>query len=166
MQIAASVPDQFARTEAHYFSDTQYATLRKMCEVMMPSLNGYPDALQAGAPEFLDFLIGASPPDRQQMYGSGLDRLNSESQSRFRIPFAEVSAEQADALLRPWLRAWIPEHPPSEPYERFINLAHHDIRTATMNSQVWSVAVTSGGDRPPGVGMYWSPIDPDIQRYV
>lgn len=166
MRIAATVPDQFARTEAHYFSDTQYATLTKLCAVMMPALNGYPDALQAGAPEFLDFLIGVSPADRQQMYGSGLDRLNSEAQSRFGVAFAAVDAQQADALLRPWLRAWIPEHPPTEPYEAFINLAHHDIRTATINSQLWSVAATSGGERPPGVGMYWSPIDPDIQRYV
>lgn len=165
-QIAASVADQFASTQAHFFSDAQFATLRKMCDLMMPSLNEYPGALQAGAPEFLDFLLGASPSDRQQMYTSGLDRLNSEAQSRFGIPFAQVNAQQSDTLLRPWLRAWIPEHPPTEPYERFINLAHHDIRTATMNSQLWSVAATSAGERPPGVGMYWSPIDPDIQRMV
>ena len=60
----------------------------------------------------------------------------------------------------------MPDHPPREKYEQFINIAHQDIRTATMNSQAWSVAATSSGERQPGVGLYWSPIDPDIQRLV
>lgn len=164
LQITSSVPDQVAVTEWHYFSERQFATLQKLCAVMMPPLNGNPGAIEAGAPEFLDFLIGVSPEERQQMYRSGLDRLHAEAESRFGIAFAEVNAGQAASLLRPWLRAWITDHPPEEPWERFINVAHHDIRTATMNSRIWSLAAISGGARAPAVGMYWSPIDPDIQR--
>ncbi len=164
--IVSSVPDQVAKTEAHFFDDTQMATLRKLSGVLMPSLNGYPGAVEAGAPEFLDFLIGVSPHDRQEMYRAGLDRLNADAKKQFHVQFTEVNAAQADTLLRPWLRAWMPDHPPSEPYAHFINVAHEDIRTATMNSQAWSVAATSTGERAPGVGVYWSPIDPDIQKYV
>jgi hypothetical protein len=164
--VASLVPDAVARTEAGFFNELQMATLRKLSDILMPPLNGYPGALQAEAPEFLDFLIGISPPEQQQMYQSGLDRLNSEAKKQFGIPFTEANAAQADQLIRPWLATWVLDHPPAEPFTRFINLAHHDIRTATTNSRAWSVAATSSGERAPGMGLYWSPIDPDIQRYV
>ena len=164
--IAASVPDGFATTQANFFNKQQMATLRKLCDVLLPSLNGYPGATQAGAPEFIDFLIGASPADRQHMYRAGLDRLNANAEKQFHVPFAQVDAVQADKLIRPWLRIWMPDHPPKERFASFINLAHQDIRTATMNSQAWSIAATATGERAPGIGLYWSPIDPDIQMYV
>ncbi|MHB8303213.1 MAG: gluconate 2-dehydrogenase subunit 3 family protein [Acidobacteriaceae bacterium] len=164
--IDSTIPDAVATTEGHFFHPQQMATLRKLGDVLLPPMNGYPGSTQAGAPEFLDFLIGASPALRQHMYRTGLDWLNAETEKHFGIPFAKVNAEQADKLLRPWLRTWMTYHPPTEPYAHFINLAHQDIRTATMNSQEWSIAATSSGERAPGVGLYWSPIDPDIQRYV
>lgn len=164
--IASSVPDGFATTQANFFNEQQLATLRKLGDILLPPLNGYPGATQAGAPEFIDFLIGVSPADRKHMYQTGLDRLNADAEKLFHVPFAQLNAGQADKLLRPWLRAWMPEHPPKEQFARFINLAHQDIRTATMNSQAWSIAATSSGERAPGVGLYWSPIDPDIQKYV
>jgi hypothetical protein len=164
--ITSSVPDLVANTEAHFFTDAQFETLTKLSAILMPPLNGYPGALQTGAPEFIDFLIGASPVDRQNLYRSGLNRLNADAKKQFGIPFAQVSAAQASTLLTPWLRTWMPDHPPQGKYEQFINVAHQDIRTATMNSQAWSVAATSSGERQPGIGLYWSPIDPDIQRLV
>lgn len=164
--IPATVPDAFAITEQHFFDADEMATLRKLSDVLLPPLNGYPGATQTGAAEFLDFLISVSPADQQHMYRSGLNRLNREAENQFHIPFARVNAQQADVLLRPWLRAWINDHPPTEPYARFINIAHHEIRTAAMNSQAWSIAATSAGERAPGIGLYWSPIDPDIQMYV
>ena len=164
--ITSVIPDAVAETEAHFFNDEQMATLRKLCDILMPALNGYPGATQAGTPEFIDFLIGASPADRQQMYQAGLDRLNSEAKKQFGSPFAEVNTAQADTLLRPLLVTWMSDHPPTEPFIHFINVTHRDIRTATMNSQAWSVAATAAGERAPGIGLYWSPIDPDIQMYV
>ena len=82
------------------------------------------------------------------MYRSGLERLNAEAHKQFGVPFAQVNAQQADALLRPWLRTWMEDHPPAEPFARFINVAHEDIRTATMNSQLWSIAATSASAPP------------------
>ena len=158
------VADAVAETDVHFFNDHQMSTLRRLSEVMMPPLNGYPGAVDAGAPEFLDFLIGASPADKQQMYQSGLDRLDAEAKQKFSVPFAKVSASQADQLIRPWLRTWMTDHPPTEPYARFINLTHRDIRTATTNSQAWSEAVKTAGQKDPDLGLYWYPVDPDIHR--
>ena len=164
--IPATVPDAVAMTEQHYFHAEHMATLRKLGDVLLPPLNGYPGSTQACAPEFIDFLISVSPAERQHMYRSGLDRLNADAQKHFGVPFAKVNEEQADTLLRPWLRVWMRDHPPTEPFAAFINVAHEDIRTATMNSQAWSIAATSAGERAPGIDWYWSPIDPDIQMYV
>jgi hypothetical protein len=80
------------------------------------------------------------------------------------MPFSAVSQSQADALIRPWLRAWMTDHPPTEPYQHFINLAHADIRTATINSQKWSEATEASGERAPGVGLYWFPVEPDVEK--
>lgn len=164
--IPSTIPDEVATTQQHYFHDEHMTTLRKLGDILLPPLNGYPGSTQACAPEFIDFLISVSPSERQSLYRSGLDRLDAEAHKQFGIPFAHVNAEQADVLLRPWLRTWMVDHPPTEPFAHFINVAHEDIRTATMNSQAWSIAATSAGERAPGIGWYWSPIDPDIQMYV
>jgi hypothetical protein len=162
--IKQIVPDAVAETHAQFFTNTQLATLRRLSEILMPPLKGYPGALEAGTPEFLDFLIGVSPQDQQQMYQSGLDRLDSEAKRRFNKPFASVSAAEADQLIRPWLRTWMTDHPPTEPYERFINVAHSDIRTATVNSQAWSDAAKAMDKRTPDEGLFWFPVDPDMRR--
>jgi hypothetical protein len=158
------VPDAVAETDASFFNPQQLATLRRLSEILLPPLKGYPGATDAGTPEFLDFLIGVSPEDRQQMYQSGLDRLNAEAKSHFGVAFAEVKKSQADQLLQPWMKTWMTDHPPTEPYAHFINVVHSDIRTATINSEAWSKAAAAAGEKSEGVGMYWFPVDPDIRR--
>ncbi len=158
------VPDAVAHTQTRFFSRQQFATLRQLCEVLMPPMKNAPGALDAGVPEFLDFLISVSPADRQKMYLDGLNRLDADARQKYGIPFAGVNLQQADALLRPWLRTWMTDHPPNDPYERFINLAHSDIRTATINSKPWSDSLPSEDDRRMEEGLYWYPVDPDMQR--
>jgi hypothetical protein len=164
LPMTALVPDAVARTNAHFFNDRQIATLRQLCEVLLPPLKVSPGAIDAGAPEFLDFLISVSPPDRQQMYVSGLDRLDAEARRKFGLPFTAVNASQADELIRPWLRTWMTDHPPSDPYEKFINVAHSDIRTATVNSKAWNDAMATDADRRSEESLYWYPVDPDVNR--
>jgi Gluconate 2-dehydrogenase subunit 3 len=166
LSITAIVPDAVASTDAHFFTTQQTATLRRLCEILLPPLKGYPGAIDAGTPEFLDFLISASPADRQQMYQSGLDRLDTEAKQHFGAAFATLDKTQADQLLKPWLRTWMTDHPPTEHYAYFINTAHSDIRTATINSEAWSQASTSKGQRTPDMGLYWYPVDPDIHRDI
>lgn len=164
LHLGAIVPDVFASPRPKFFTETQTDTLRQFCEIVMPPLKGYPGAMDAGAPEFLDYLISVSPPERQHMYRTGLDRLEHEARQKFGVPFAGVNAQQADALIRPFLRAWMQDHPPTEPHEAFINLAHADVRTATMNSRAWSEAELAAGHGPPGVGLYWYPVEADVEE--
>jgi hypothetical protein len=162
LPITPIVPDAVAQTNPYFFNHQQLATLRRLSEILLPPLKGYPGAPEAGTPEFLDFLIGVSPADRQQMYQSGLDRLDAEAKQHFGIAFAMVEKTQADQLLRPWLMTWMTDHPPTEPYAHFINIAHSDIRTATINSQAWSEAARAAGQKEQDMGLYWFPVDPDL----
>jgi hypothetical protein len=161
---ATLVPDEVATTDTQFFSEEQFQTLRHLCEVMMPAYKHFPSAADASAPEFLDFLIGVSPEARQKMYKTGLDRLQSEAKKKFSSNFSQLSDAQADELLRPWLRTWVTDHPPKEAHALFINTVHSDIRTATINSQVWSEAEVAAGRTSPDVGLYWYPVDPDLRR--
>jgi Gluconate 2-dehydrogenase subunit 3 len=160
--------DLAANTQPHYFTTQQFATLEKLGIVMVPPLKGNPGALDAHAPEFLDFLISVSPPDRQTLYRSGLDGLNSQAQSKFNKPFSELDSSQVGAILRPLLtvRPW-PRDLPSDPLQNFVAQVHEDLRTATMNSREWASATAKSGHRFTrgfhGTGLYWAPIDPVIE---
>jgi hypothetical protein len=164
--IPLSQPDAVAITEARYFTPVRYASLVHLCEIMMPSSEEHPGAIKAGTPEFLDFYVGGSPADQQAMYNDGLDRLNAECMKQFNVAFAKADEKQTDAVIRPYLKGWMNDHPPREVHVRFINLAHRDIRTATINSPAWAIAAEASGDRTPGVGLYWNPIEPGIQTWV
>jgi len=74
-----SLPDAAAEPVLHFFTAQQFAALRKLSDFLMPPVNGAPGALEAKAPEFLDFLLSQSPADRQQLYRSGLDVLNAQA---------------------------------------------------------------------------------------
>jgi hypothetical protein len=131
----------------------------------MPPLKNNPGALEAKAPEFLDFLIGVSPAERQKSYQFGLDQLELQAKSKYGASFHSLSETQASALLKPLLvaRPW-PEDLPGDPLQSFVVQVHEDLRTATMNSREWAAAseksgrLFSRGYR--GSGYYWAPIDP------
>lgn len=164
--IPISQPDVVAVTEARYFTPVRFATLVRLCELLMSAGDDYPSGIKAGTPEFLDFYIGASPVEHQAMYNAGLDRLDADCRKQCGMPFEKADAKQADAVIRPFLKGWMNDHPPTEVHVRFVNLAHRDIRTATINSPAWAKAAEALGERTPGVGLYWHPIDPGIQTWV
>jgi hypothetical protein len=128
-------------------------------------MRGNPGALECGAPEFLDFLIGASPADRQRLYRTGLDMLNARAKKQFNKSFAELDTAQADTVIRPLLAPvpWVYDAP-RDPNVQFLAEAHRDIRTATQNSREWAEAGASSGRRGGGGfgggGSYLNPIDP------
>jgi hypothetical protein len=156
------VVDGIAKTEQRFFTSVQMATLVRLCDVLMPPIGNKPGALQAETPLFLDFLIGRSPAARKKAYTVGLNWLDSESQSRYGKAFAKVDDGQADAILKPWLRTWMSDHPPTELHADFVNIAHEDIRTATVNSKAWSEVPSVGALASTETGLYWYPIEPDI----
>ena len=150
--------DAVGEATPRFFSAPQFAALRKLSEILMPALNGMPGALEAKAPEFLDFLIGASPADRKQLYKNGLDTLNAQAQKKFGKAFADSNETQAAELLAPLRAAWTYE-PPADPFARFLREAKQDVRTATMNSREYATGGSAGSRRGGGLGQYWYPID-------
>lgn len=156
------VAEVLAQTDLHFFTPAQMATLSRLSDVLLPAIGSKPGAIAAEVPAFLDFLIGSSPVQRKQLYQHGLDWLDAEAQKQFSAPFAHLEAAQADHILKPWLRTWMTDHPPTELHADFINIAHEDIRAATIHSKAWSEAPASGAQESTPVGLYWSPIEPDI----
>jgi hypothetical protein len=159
---STQLADVVAQAEPRFFTQAQMATLERLSDVLVPVLGDRPGALAAQTPAFLDFLIGGSPADRKQLYRGGLDWLDAEAKRRFSVPFARLDAAQADRILQPWMRAWMSDHPPTEPHADFVNIAHADIRNATVNSKVWSETPVGPGQESPREGLYWYPIEPDV----
>jgi len=157
------VAEEIAASDLRFFTPLQMETLSRLADVLVPPLNGKPGALQAQVPAFLDFFIGSSPDTQRQVYTGGLDWLDSESQKKHNTPFAKLEDAQAGALLSPWLRTWMNDHPPAELHADFINIAHDDIRKATLNSRPWFEAVPPPtAPDPYNPTLYWYPIEPDM----
>ena len=89
-KLETAVADAGAAPVARFFSTAEFAVLRRLSELLMPADKGNPSALEAGAPEFLDFLIAQSPSERQSLYREGLDRLESDARRRYFTPFEEI----------------------------------------------------------------------------
>jgi hypothetical protein len=157
-KLETAVADAGAAPVAHFFSPPEFAVLRHLSELLMPAAKGNPGAVEAGVPEFLDFLIAQSPPERQSLYREGLDRLESDARRRYFKHFAELSAEQADAVLAPLHAAWTYAGP-SDPLGRFLAEAKADVMTATINSREWIAAQAGRSRRAGGVDYYWLPVD-------
>ncbi|MDA0207311.1 MAG: gluconate 2-dehydrogenase subunit 3 family protein [Acidobacteria bacterium] len=153
--------DEAADPLPSFFTANQFAALTRVCGLLVPQYGEMPGAIETGAPAFLDFLISESPEDDQQIYTAGLDALNFQAALRFDKPFAEVAEAQAHELLAPLRRPWTPE-PSSDPLTVFLQRAKDDVRTATVNTQLWAEAVASrggSGRRMSGSGQYWLPLD-------
>jgi hypothetical protein len=160
-----TAPDMVGAVTQRFFTPPQWTALRKLSEVLMPAMRGNPGAIECGAPEFLDFLIGASPADRQHLYRNGLDMLNARAKKQFNKSFSELDTAQADSVIRPLLVPvpWVHDAP-RDPNAHFLAEAHRDIRTATQNSREWAEAGAASGRRGGGFGggggSYINPIDP------
>jgi hypothetical protein len=157
-KLEYGVHDATAEMVPRFFNAQQFAALKKLSGLLMPPFKENPGAVEAQVPQFLDFLIGESPVERQQLYRGGLDELNARAGKRFTKAFAELEAGQAGELLAPLRQPWTYE-PPSDPFARFLRVAHQDVRTATMNSHEYNAANAANGRRATGVGQYWYRIE-------
>lgn len=154
--IESAIPDIAATTVPNFFSPEQFSALQRLGDLIVPALDGVPGAREAEAAEFLDFLIGESPADRQELYRAGLDELNQRSRREFDTSFAQLTDAQADKLLAPLRTPWSLK---PDPFTGFLRAAKQDLLQATQNSREWvrqmSKRVRSAG----GLGMYWFPIE-------
>jgi hypothetical protein len=159
---ATGLADDLATAELRFFTPLQMQTLSRLSDVLLPPLNGKPGAVQAQTPMFLDFLIGGSSETRQKTYTGGLDWLEEQAQSRYKKAFAQLDDAQAGEVIKPWLRTWMNDNPPTETHADFINIAHDDIRGATVNSKAWNQVPSVGAEPSTETSIYWLPIEPDV----
>jgi gluconate 2-dehydrogenase subunit 3-like protein len=159
--LEVTQPDAVASPVAQFFTPPQFAALRRISALIQPSGKAGPGALECNVPEFLDFLIGASPADRQQLYRGGLDALNLQSKTKFNKAFGDLDDTQAHTILQPLLVAvpWVHD-PPKDPLKHFIFAVRQDVPMATRNSPEFAAAGASTGRRGGGPSQVWDPIDP------
>jgi gluconate 2-dehydrogenase gamma chain len=81
-----------------FFSTRQYATLRALCQVIIPADHESGGALEAGAPEFLD-LIASESKDLQLLLGGGIMWLDSACIERYGHIYLECASLQQEEIL-------------------------------------------------------------------
>ncbi len=150
-KIDVMIADDAASMTPRFFTPAQLAALTKLSQILVPTPEGGVGATEAHAAEFLDFLIGQSPIDRQQVYLKGLDAL-------VKVGFATMTSDQAAKAMAPLRTPWTYE-PSADPLTRFLHTAKADVRTATQNSKEFSAMNASTSRRFGGVGLYWYPLD-------
>ncbi len=154
--------EQAAAPVVRFFAAQQMASLTRLSDLLMPRTSSAPGAVDARAPEFLDFWIGKSPAVQQKIYTQGLDALNKQALAHYKKPFADLDDASAAALIAPAIQQPWNFIPPADPLAHFIQEAKRDIRSATMNSREYSTAASDGGRggrRQGGMGLYWYSLD-------
>lgn len=101
-----------------FFTEREYATVRELAEAVIPKDERSGGAVEAGVPEFLDFMMVdplESPrirQDRQTAMRGGLSWLDLECSDRYGKTFVECTGEERKAVLDDiaWPEKARPEH--------------------------------------------------------
>src|SRR5689334_16588293 len=80
------------------FNAHEYATLRRLAEMIMPPDEHAKGALEAGAPEFID-LLASSNTELAAIYTGGIAWLDEQMKHRYQAVFTASKAEQQTAML-------------------------------------------------------------------
>lgn len=137
-KIPLTAADAVAAGLPRFLTKTEFAAFTGLARALVPAFDGRPGALEAGAPEFLDFLLGQSPAGVKQLYRAGLAQY--------------ARTKDLSPLERPWTY-----EEPKDAYHRFLRAARTALYQATVNSKPWADSSTSRGASP--TGLYWLPID-------
>jgi hypothetical protein len=107
-RAALSGPTPFV---PQFFTAREYATVRVLTELVIPRDGRSGGALDAGVPEFMDFILAENPGMQTGIRG-GLAWLDGESQERFGHEFVDVTDVERRAVLDDiaWPRRARPEH--------------------------------------------------------
>jgi gluconate 2-dehydrogenase gamma chain len=87
-----------AKYTPKYFSESQYATLQTLCQLIIPSDEKSPGAIEAGAPEFIDLLTSENE-EYQARLGGGLMWLEHYCSERYDNSFLHATPEQQREVL-------------------------------------------------------------------
>lgn len=81
-----------------FFTDHEYATVRMLAELVIPRDGRSGGALDAGVPEFMDFILDENKGMQTWMRG-GLAWLDTEARERFGREFVDLADGQRRAIL-------------------------------------------------------------------
>lgn len=82
-----------------FFTADEYKTVEQLASLILPS-DGTPGAREAGAAEFIDFMV-ASDPAIQYRVRLGVTWLDAAAQAAHQHRFSELTRDQQAALLEP-----------------------------------------------------------------
>jgi gluconate 2-dehydrogenase gamma chain len=80
------------------FNPREYATLRRLAEIIVPAEEGSGGALEAGAPEFID-LLASGNEELAAIYTGGFAWLDEQMIHRYTATFLDARPEQQAAML-------------------------------------------------------------------
>ena len=143
--IPLSAADAVAEGWSKFFTPAEMKTFQALAAVIVPAYEGRPGAIEAQAPEFLDFLLSRSGIEAQTLYRQGLARY--------------AAVPDLSPLNKPWTLGNAPggsAHPEDllDPYERFLRAAKQALYQATVNSREWAESNRGRGSS----NLYWLPV--------
>jgi gluconate 2-dehydrogenase gamma chain len=101
-QHAHAAQQETAATKAPYkprfFNANEYATITLLSDLIIPKDERSGSASDAGAPEFIDYIVSVQP-DRQTAMRGGLLWLDNECRRRFDRRFLAATAAQRGQIL-------------------------------------------------------------------
>jgi gluconate 2-dehydrogenase gamma chain len=84
---------------ATFFTPTEYATLARLTDVIIPPTNT-PGAAAAGVPEYIDRVVSLNA-EHQPLVRAGLAWLERQAQTRFSREFVSLEEAEHVAILQP-----------------------------------------------------------------
>jgi gluconate 2-dehydrogenase gamma chain len=117
-----------------YLTGHEYKTLRNLADMIVPADSNSKGALDAGAPEFIDFLCSRNA-DLAEIFSGGLAWMDEEMRRRNQPPFVDASVQERTGLLDV-LAYRKNETPANAPGIRFFNWARNMVIDAYYTSPV------------------------------
>ena len=118
------------------FTPHEYATLRRLAELIVPPDEHSKGALDAGAPEFIDLLC-SNNDELSAIFTGGMGWLDEQMSKRYQAAFLDAHPEQQTAMLD--LIAYrknAAEHPELGPGIRFFDWARNLVVDAYYTSKI------------------------------
>jgi hypothetical protein len=151
-------PNEVADGVLKFFTPAEFGSFRRLANVIMPPAEAEPGALDANAPEFLDFLLSESPVEVQTLYRNGVRELDKRSVQRHKQGFANLPDGGIADVLSPLNAAWTYQGP-TEPFAQFLQASKIAFYQATVNSRQWAEAQSSRRRGAAGLNTYYLPVE-------
>ncbi|NRB62894.1 MAG: gluconate 2-dehydrogenase subunit 3 family protein [Saprospiraceae bacterium] len=117
-----------------YFTPAEMKTLGVLCAIIIPADERSGSALEAGVPDFMEFIV-KDIPDLQLPMRGGLAWLDNHSRKSFNAGFSDLNAEQQTSILDA-IAYPTEDEKDQTPGHTFFNLARFLTMTGFYTSQI------------------------------